>query len=101
MPTLVMEIGKLMGQVETLQKQLTEIKKDISQSKKQIADVHEELLNFMGSVQHKSTCQTIHDRLAKEYMPRSELAPIKAVAGMIALTTVTALSAAFFNLILK
>lgn len=101
MPTLIIEIGKLMGQVETLQKQLTDIKKDIAQSKKQIADVHEELLNFMGSVQHKNTCQAIHDRLTKEYVPRSELAPIKAIAGMIALTTVTAISAAFFNLILK
>ncbi len=101
MPTLTMEIGKLMGQVDTLQKQLADIKKDITQTKTQIADIHTELLNFMGTVQQKTSCQAIQERLAKEYMSRTELAPIKAIAGMIALTTVTALSAAFFNLILK
>ncbi len=101
MPTLTMEIGKLMGQVDTLQKQLSEIKKDICQTKKQISDVHTELLNFMGTVQKKTACQAIHDRLVQDYMPRAEIAPLKSIAGMIALTTVTAIAAAIFNLILK
>ena len=101
MPTLTMEIGKLMAQVDSLQKQLGAIQKEISQTKNQITDVHSELLNFMATVQHKTTCQAIHEKLADLYVPRSELAPIKAVAGMIALTTITAIGAAFFNLILK
>ena len=101
MPTLTMEIGKLMAQVDTLQKQLVTIQKEISQTKNQIADVHTELLNFMATVQKKSVCQGIHDKLAELYVPRSEIAPLKACAGMIALTTITAIIAAFFNLILK
>ena len=101
MPTLTMEIGKLMAQVDTLQKQLGTIQKEICQTKAQIADVHTELINFMAVVQKKSVCESIHDKLAKAYVPRSEIAPLKAVAGMIALTTVTAIVAAFFNLILK
>ncbi len=101
MATLTMEIGKLMALVDTLQKQLIDIKKEIGQTKNQIADVHSELLNFMTTVQKKTVCQNWQDKIARDYVPRSELAPIKACAGMIALTTVTALVAAFFNLILK
>ena len=101
MPTLTMEIGKLMAQVDLLQKQLGAIQKEISQTKTQIMDVHTELLNFMTTVQRKTTCQALHDKLAEVYMPRSELAPLRAIAGMIALTAVTAIGAAFFNLILK
>ena len=101
MPTLTMEIGKLMAQVDILKNQLVVIQKDIAQTKKQITDVHTELLNFMTTVQQKSVCQALHERIQASFVPRSELAPIKAVAGMIVLTTVTALSAAFFNLILK
>ena len=96
-----MEIGKLMAQVDTLQKQLLSIQKEISQTKNQITDVHTELLNFMATVQKKSACQSLHDKLAETYVAKSEIAPLKACAGMIALTTVTALIAAFFNLILK
>lgn len=101
MATLTIEIGKLMAQVETLQKQLTEIKKEIGQTKNQVADVHNELLNFMTTVQTKTACQGLHDKLAAAYVPRAEIAPLKTVAGMVALTTITALGAAFFNLILK
>lgn len=101
MATLTMEIGKLMAQVDSLQKQLALIQKEISQTKNQIASVHTELLNFMGTVQEKTVCQAFRERLVKEYIPRSEIAPIKAFLGMIALTTVTAIGAAFFNLILK
>ena len=101
MATLTMEIGKLMAQVDSLQKQLILIQKEIAQTKNQIANVHTELLNFMGTVQQKSVCQALHDKLTAEYIPRSEIAPIKAFAGMIALTTITAIGAAFFNLILK
>ena len=101
MPTLTMEIGKLMAQVDTLQKQLGAIQKEICQTKEQITDVHTELINFMAVVQKKSVCAAIHDKLEKAYVPRSEIAPLKAVAGMITLTTITAIVAAFFNLILK
>ena len=101
MPTLTMEIGKLMAQVDSLQKQLGTIQKEICQTKAQITDVHTELINFMSVVQYKSVCEAIHDKLAKVYVPRSEIAPLKAVSGMIALTTITAIVAAFFNLILK
>ena len=101
MATITMEIGKLMAQVETLQKQLIAIQKEISQTKNQMMDFHTELLNFMATVQKKSVCQTLHDKLAETYVPRSEIAPLKACAGMIALTTITAIIAAFFNLILK
>ena len=101
MPTLTMEIGKLMAQVDTLKNQLVVIQKDIAQTKKQITDVHTELLNFMATVQQKSVCQAIHERLQTTFAARSEIAPLKAGAGMIVLTTVTALGAAVFNLILK
>ena len=101
MPTLNIEIGKLMAQVETLQKQLLAIQKEISQTKNQITDVHTELLNFMATVQRKSVCQGIHEKLADLYVPKSEIAPLKACAGMIALTTITVIITAFFNLILK
>ena len=92
MATLTMEIGKLMALVDTLQKQLVDIKKEIGQTKNQIADVHSELLNFMTTVQKKTVCQNWQDKIARDYVPR---------AGMIALTTITALVAAFLNLILK
>ena len=101
MPTLTMEIGKLMALVDTLQKQLQSIQKEICQTKNQITDVHTELLNFMATVQKKSVCQAIHDKLAQNYVAKSEIAPLKAFVGMITLTTVTAIGAAFFNLILK
>ena len=101
MATLTMEIGKLMAQVDTLQKQLLSIQKEISQTKSQIADVHTELLNFMATVQKKSVCQTLHEKLAENYVSHSEIAPLKAVCGMIGLTTITAIIAALLNLILK
>ena len=95
------ELGKLMAQVETLQKQLADIKKDVSVSKKQITDLHDELINFMSQVQTKNVCQTLHDKLGKEFIPRVELAPIRAVLNVIVLTTATAICAAILNLILK
>ena len=55
----------------------------------------------MATVQKKSVCQAIHDKLAQNYVAKSEIAPLKAFVGMITLTTVTAIGAAFFNLILK
>lgn len=101
MPEIKLELGKLMAQVETLQKQLGDIKKEICISKTQITDVHTELLNFMNTVQSKNTCQQIHEKLSKDYMLRSEIAPLKSIAGIISLTTISALCLAFIQLILK
>ncbi len=95
------ELGKLIAQVDTLQKQLSDIKKDVQLSKKQVTDLHDEMINFMAQVQTKNACQILHDRLGRDYVPRAELAPLKAVSNVIVLTTATAICAALLNLILK
>ncbi len=96
-----LEMGKLMAQVDGLQKQLADIKKDVSSTKTQITSVHAELLNFMGTVQKKSVCQVMHDKLNKEFIMRREIAPIKAILNVIAATTITAICIAIMDLILK
>ena len=96
-----LEIGRLMALADSQQKQLVEIKKQVSDLGTQISGVHTELLNFMGNVQNKSTCQAIHDKLQQEFVLRREIAPIRSLTGAIALTTATAISIALLNLILK
>ena len=96
-----LEIGRLMALADSQQKQLAEIKKQVADLGTQISGVHTELLNFMRSVQNKSTCQAIHDKLQQEFVSRREIAPIRSLTGAIALTTVTAISIALLNLILK
>ena len=98
---LSIEIGRLMALADSQQKQLAEIKKQVGDLGTQITTVHTELLNFMGSVQHKSTCQSIHERLQQEFVSRRELAPLRSLTGTIALTTATAISIALLNLIFK
>ena len=95
------EIGRLMAFADSQQKQLAEIKRQVSDLCNQITSVHTELLNFMGSVQNKSACQTIHDKLHQEFILRREIAPIRSLISAIALTTATAISIALLNLILK
>lgn len=101
MSVYTLEIGKLMAQVDALQKQLTDIKKEVCSTKKQIADVHTELINFMGTVQLKGDCRVLYDKIGREYISRKELAPIRAVLNIMAATAVTAICVAFMNLILK
>lgn len=101
MTELSLELGKLMAQVDALQKQLTDIKKEVCSTKNQIVGVHTELLNFMGTVQQKTACQSLHDRIGKDFILRTEITPIKSVLNIIALTTITAICVAFMNLILK
>lgn len=96
-----LEIGRLMALADSQQKQLVEIKKQVSDLGTQISGVHTELLNFMGNVQNKSTCQEIHNQLRQEFVLRREIAPIRSLTGAIALTTATAISIALLNLILK
>ena len=96
-----LEIGRLMALADSQQKQLVEIKKQVSDLGTQISGVHSELLNFMGNVQNKSTCQEIHNQLRQEFVLRREIAPIRSLTGAIALTTATAISIALLNLILK
>ena len=95
------EIGRLMALADSQQKQLAEIKKQVADLCNHITSVHTELLNFMGSVQNKSACQTIHDKLHQEFVMRREIAPIRSLISAIALTTATAISIALLNLILK
>ncbi|MDD3669398.1 MAG: hypothetical protein PHX68_03895 [Alphaproteobacteria bacterium] len=90
-----------MAQVDALRQQLADIKKDVSQAKDQMARVHAELLNFMGSVQSKTACQTIQDRMKADYALRAEIAPMKAILGVIVLTTTTAICMAIADLIFK
>ncbi|MBR4927237.1 MAG: hypothetical protein IKY98_02805 [Alphaproteobacteria bacterium] len=101
MTVYTLEIGKLMGQVDTLQKQLTDIKKEVCSTKKQITDVHTELTNFMGTVQCKSECLMMREKIGKEYVMRSELAPVRFVLHIMAATALTAICVALMNLILK
>ncbi|MGN1063610.1 MAG: hypothetical protein ACI4QM_04745 [Alphaproteobacteria bacterium] len=96
-----LEIGKLMAQVDTLQKQLTDIKKEVCSAKQQIVDVHAELLNFMGTVQLKTDCAKLHDKFGMQYISRAEIAPVKSVLNIMAATAVTAICIALMNLILK
>lgn len=96
-----LEIGRLMALADSQQKQLAEIKKQVSDLCSQITGVHTELLNFMGSVQNKVSCQEIHNQLRQEFVLRREIAPIRSLTGAIALTTATAISIALLNLILK
>ena len=96
-----LEIGRLMALADSQQKQLVEIKKQVSDLGTQISGVHTELLNFMGNVQNKNTCQEIHNQLRQEFVLRREIAPIRSLTGAIALTTATAISIALLNLILK
>ena len=95
------EIGKLMALADSQQKQLAEIKKQVIDLCAQITSVHTELLNFMGSVQNKSACQAIHDKLHQEFVLRREIAPIRSLTSAITLTVVSAISIALLNLILK
>lgn len=101
MTVYTLEIGKLMAQVDALQKQLTEIKKEVCSTKKQIVDVHTELINFMGNVQCKTDCQLLRDKINKEYMLKKELAPVRFVLNIMAASAITAICVAFMNLILK
>lgn len=101
MPAFSLEIGKLMAQVDTLQKQLADIKKEVCCTKNQITSVHTELLNFMGTVQQKSACQTLHEKISKDFIARQEIAPVKFILNIIAATTVTAICVTIMNLILK
>lgn len=101
MPEIKLELGKLMAQVEALQKQLGEIKKEVCTTKNQVDTVHSELLNFMSSVQTKNTCSQLHEKLSKDFVLRSEIAPLKSVIHIISLTTVSAICLAFIQLILK
>ncbi len=96
-----LEIGRLMALADSQQKQLAEIKCQVADLSTQITSVHTELLNFMGSVQNKKTCQEIHNQLRQEFVLRREIAPLRSLMGTIALTTVTAISIALLNLILK
>lgn len=96
-----LEIGKLMAQVDILQNQLSDIKKEVCSTKNQIVSVHSELLNFMGKVQHKTACQTLHDKMNKDFISRSEITPIKSILNVIAVTTITAICVALMNLIIK
>lgn len=96
-----LEIGKLMAQVDTLQKQLTDIKKEVCSAKQQIVDVHTELINFMGTVQLKSDCAGLREKINTQYMSRAEIAPVKSVLNIMAATTLTAICIALMNLILK
>ena len=100
-PHINLELGKLMATVEALQKQMVDLKKDMQGLNSQIGKVHTELLNFMGTVQTKSACALLHDSLAKTYIQRTEIAPLKALVSTISITTVTAICVAFLNLILK
>lgn len=101
MSEYTLEIGKLMAQVEALQKQLTDIKKDVCSTKKQIADVHTELINFMGVVQRKSDCRILYDKIGKDFVSRQELAPVRNILNVMAATALTAICVALMNLILK
>lgn len=100
-PHINLELGKLMATVEALQKQLVDLKKDMLLLNTQITKVHTELLNFMGTVQTKSACTLLHEALAKTYIPRSEIAPLKTLINAISVTTATAVCVAILNLILK
>ena len=73
-PTLSMEIGKLMASVALLQQQLSEIKQQV------------DALNL---------------NLKREFVLRSEIAPIKNLIGVIVASTGAALVMALLNLILK
>ena len=95
------EIGRLMALADSQQKQLAEIKKQVADLCTQITSVHTELLNFMGGVQQKNTCQEIHNQLRQEFISRREITPIRSLTGTIALTTATAICIAILNLILK
>ncbi|MBR5130397.1 MAG: hypothetical protein IKV03_04150 [Alphaproteobacteria bacterium] len=101
MTQYTLEIGKLMAQVDTLQKQLTDIKKEVCSTKKQIVDVHTELINFMGTVQLKGNCRILYDKIGKDFISRQELAPIRNILNIMAATAVTAICVALMNLILK
>lgn len=101
MTEYTLEIGKLMAQVDALQKQLTDIKKEVCSAKKQITDFHTELINFMGMVQRKSECRMLYDKIGKDYISRQELAPVRNILNIMAATTVTAICIAVLNLVLK
>ena len=73
-PTLSMEIGKLMASVALLQQQLSEIKQQVD---------------------------TLNTNLKREFVLRSEIAPIKNLIGVIVASTGAALVMALLNLILK
>ena len=99
-PHINLELGKLMATVEALQKKLIDLKKDMLGLTNQITKVHTELLNFMGNVQTKSDCSLLHNTLAKTYVQKTEIAPLKALLNAISITTATAICVAILNLIL-
>ncbi len=98
---LTMETGKLMATVSNLQNELGHIKKEMHTLNNQVMKVHDDLIGFMGTVQTKGSCEHIQRILKSDYVQRSELAPFKAILGAVSLTTVTAITVAILNLILK
>ena len=101
LPNLTIEMGKLMATVAALQSQLNEIKKEVTSLNTHLLNVHNELSSFMANVQPKSVCQRLHEQLKSEYVTRAEIGPFKTLLGTICATTVTAISVALLNLILK
>ncbi|MBQ4472395.1 MAG: hypothetical protein II942_04055 [Alphaproteobacteria bacterium] len=98
---LNIEMGKLMASVVNLQTEVCDIKNELHTLSKYVLSVHDELMNFIGRVQTKSVCERVHDQIKKDYVARSELAPVKTILGAISVTTATAICVALLNLIFK
>ena len=78
---LNIEMGKLMASVANLQTEVCDIKNELHTLSKHVLSVH--------------------DQIKKDYVARSELAPVKTILGAISVSTATAICVALLNLILR
>ena len=95
------EIGKVMATVDALKNQLHDIKQDLNVLNSHVSTLHDELTHFIATVQTKSNCQLVHDKLKNDYVSKAELAPAKMLIKTICATTITAICLAVMHLILK
>ena len=99
--SLNIEIGKVMATVDALQNQLHDIKNDLNVLNTHVNTLRDEVTRFIATVQTKSNCQMVHDKLKNDYVSKDELAPAKTLIKTICATTVTAICLAVMHLILK
>lgn len=82
MAEIKIEMGKLMAQFSSLNQAISELKKGMENTNKEVLKLHTELMGLSGS---------IFQKMEKTYIKRSELAPIKGLLSVAAVTLFSAI----------
>lgn len=92
MPTIQVEIGKLMAQFSGLSLQIEELKKGMENTNRQLMKLHGEFTSFSSK---------IGKEMEARFLTRSEIAPLKAVLSVVAVTTLSAICLTVTEMILN